>query len=212
MAKTNAPAVRIHLERAFREFGLPWRIRSDSGPPFATMAMGGISELAIWWIRLGITPERIAPSHPEQNGRHERMHRTLQAAISPAAPNLREQQPNLDRFRHEFNDVRPHEALGQRTPRSAYSCSSRVMPSTERSPEYPSSMKVRRADETGRIRFAGQAASTTISAWLAHEPIGLEEIESDTYRLWYGPLPLAEVTLGARPFSLVPLKVTTPIL
>lgn len=207
LAKTDAAPVKLHLERAFREFGLPWRIRSDNGPPFATLAMGGLSQLAVWWIRLGITPERIRPGHPEENGRHERMHRTLKAeTTAPAAATLAAQQRVLDQFRHRYNDVRPHEALGQRPPRSCYTSSTRLMPAVLRSPEYPSQMKVRRVDETGRMRFAGQSKSTTISAWLAHEPVGLGEIEDDTFKLWYGPLLLARVTLGARPFSFSPLR------
>jgi transposase InsO family protein len=205
--ETHAAPVRLHVERAFREFGLPWRIRSDNGPPFATMAMGGLSELAVWWIRIGITPERTDPGHPEQNGRHERMHRTLKAetATEPAEC-LREQQRIFDQWRHCYNDVRPHEALEQRPPCSRYSSSTRVMPATERSPEYPATMKVRRLDERGRLRFANQTSSTVISRWLAREPVGLEEIDEDTFHIWYGPLRLACVTLGARPFTLSPLR------
>lgn len=207
LLKTDAVPVRWHLDRAFREFGLPWRMRSDNGAPFATLAMGGLSELAVWWIRLGITPERIRPGHPEENGRHERMHRTLKdETTKPAGATLPEQQRMFDQFRHRYNDVRPHEALGQRPPRSCYSTSTRLMPAVLRSPEYPASMKVRRIDDAGRVRFAGQVNSTSISHWLAHEPVGLEEVEEDTFQLWYGPLLLARVTLGAKPFTFSPLR------
>ena len=207
LLKTDAAPVRWHLDRAFREFGLPWRMRSDNGAPFATLAMGGLSELAVWWIRLGITPERIRPGHPEENGRHERMHRTLKdETTKPAGATLPEQQRMFDQFRHRYNDVRPHEALGQRPPRSCYSTSTRLMPAVLRSPEYPASMKVRRIDDAGRVRFAGQVNSTSISHWLAHEPVGLEEVEEDTFQLWYGPLLLARVTLGAKPFTFSPLR------
>lgn len=207
LVKTNAEAVRPHIELAFREFGLPWRIRSDNGPPFVTLAMGGLSELAVWWIRLGITPERIEPGHPEQNGRHERMHRTLsdETAVTPEHT-MAQQQPAFDRFRHRFNDVRPHEALGQRTPRSSYTISNRVMPAVLKSPEYPPGMKVRRCNEHGCIRFAGQTNNTRLSTWLAREPVGVEQVEEDTFRVWYGPLLLARVTLGAKPFSFTPLR------
>ena len=105
------------FEATFRELGLPDAIRTDNGPPFSTLAPGGLSRLAIWWIRLGIRPERIMPGRPDQNDRHERMHRTLKAETArPPASSMRAQQARFDRFRHEYNDVRPHEAIGQATP------------------------------------------------------------------------------------------------
>jgi transposase InsO family protein len=110
ITKPDEPNTRPHFERAFHEFGLPERIRSDNGPPFSTRTLGGLSELAVWWIKLGVMPERIQPGHPEQNGRHERMHRTLKQEVKPAA-NVEAQQLALDRFRAVYNEVRPHEAL-----------------------------------------------------------------------------------------------------
>jgi putative transposase len=109
---TCAPVMRS-FEATFREFGLSDAIRTDNGPPFSTLAVGGLSRLAIWWIRLGIRPERIMPGRPDQNGRHERMHRTLKAETArPPASSMRAQQARFERFRDEYNDVRPHEALG----------------------------------------------------------------------------------------------------
>src|SRR5208337_3713967 len=119
--KTNTERVQAILEAAFREYGMPEAIRTDNGPPFASHAVRGLSRLAVWWIKLGITPERIAAGHPEQNGRHERMHRTMEEEVAqPPAANRRKQQQELDHFRWEYNEVRPHEALGMQTPAAVY--------------------------------------------------------------------------------------------
>src|SRR5207253_10509676 len=108
----------------FRRFGLPERIRTDNGAPFASCALGRLSTLSVWWIRLGIHPELIEPAHPEQNGRHERMHRTLKAETArPPRRTLASQQRRFDWFRERFNAERPHEALGQRLPASLYHAS-----------------------------------------------------------------------------------------
>ena len=118
--KTDTERVRAIFEAAFREYGLPEAIRTDNGPPFASVTVGGLSRLAVWWIKLGIVPERIQAGHPEQNGRHERMHRTLKQEVR-TAENWRAQQRELDRFRREYNEVRPHEALDMQTPASVLS-------------------------------------------------------------------------------------------
>jgi putative transposase len=152
--------------------------------------------LSVWWLRLGITPERIEPGHPEQNGRHERMHRTLKSEVaSPPAASMIAQQRDFDRFRRVFNTERPHEALGMKTPASRYTSSRRAMPERLSSPEYPDTMKVRKLDAAGRLKFAGQATKTAVSALLAHEPVGLDPIEEDRWKLYYGSVLLAEVTL-----------------
>ena len=134
----DAP-VREQFELAFREFGLPARIRSDNGAPFASKAVGGLSRLSVWWIQLGIIPERIEPGHPEQNGRHERMHKTLkEQTASPPAATLADQQRAFDRFRADYNNDRPHEALGQTPPRAHYEPSLRIMPGLRFHPVRPS--------------------------------------------------------------------------
>ena len=127
--KTDTARVQAIFEAAFRAYGMPEAIRTDNGAPFASRALAGLSRLAVWWIKLGIVPERIAAGHPEQNGRHERMHRTLkQEAAQPPAANRRQQQQALDQFREQYNQVRPHEALQMRTPASVYQPSERKFP------------------------------------------------------------------------------------
>ena len=129
-ARISLEASKAHFTRLFEEHGLPKRIRTDNGVPFASPhALYGLSRLAVWWLRLGIQIERIKPGHPEQNGRHERMHRTLKAETTrPAAGSLAAQQRRFNRFREEFNRERPHEALDQATPAACYTASPRPMP------------------------------------------------------------------------------------
>ncbi len=137
--KMDYTRVRAIFESAFRECGLPGAIRTDNGAPFASRAIAGLSRLAVWWMKLGIVPERIAAGHPEQNGRHERMHRTLkQETASPAAANRRAQQRAFDHFRREYNEERPHEALGLETPGAVYTRSAREYPARVPEPEYGS--------------------------------------------------------------------------
>jgi transposase InsO family protein len=168
--------VRPILEAAFREYGLPHAMRSDNGPPFASKALAGLSRLSVWMVKLGIWPERIEPGCPEQNGRHERMHGTLQAevAANPSA-NVRLQQRALDRFRFEYNHERPHEAIGQRTPADLYAPSPRHFP--ERLPEivYPSDVTVRLVRDNGSIKHRGESVALTET--LAGEHVALWEIE-----------------------------------
>jgi putative transposase len=191
MTEPRFEPVQRQMDLAFREYGLPQRIRSDNGPPFASIGLGGLSKLSVGWIKLGIVPERIEPGQPQQNGRHERMHKTLkQETANPPSASLVEQQRVFDRFRHVFNDDRPHEALGQKPPASRYCTSLRVLPDKPRSPVYSDSMKVRRVDSSGRLTFFGHHP---LSMCLAKEPVGLEPIDEDTWELFYGPVLLAEL-------------------
>lgn len=194
---------RPHLERAFYEFGLPKRIRSDNGVPFATQSLGGLSMLSAWWIRLGILPERIEPGHPEQNGRHERFHRTLGADVPPQE-NLLEQQLAYDRNRTIYNEVRPHEALDMKPPARVYRPSRRRMPALLPELEYPPTMKVRKVDKDGRLRFAG-STHVFVSKVLANEAVGLEPAGEDSWRLHFGPLPLVLIVARQKSIRLLPL-------
>jgi transposase InsO family protein len=129
--------VRPWFERTFREYGLPWAMRSDNGSPFATTGAGRLSHLAVWWLKLGIQLDRIDPGHPEQNGRHERFHLTLQQdTTTPPAATARQQQRRFDRMRREFNTERPHEALGQQPPARVYVASPRPYPDRLEDPWY----------------------------------------------------------------------------
>jgi transposase InsO family protein len=175
---------------AFREYGLPDVIRTDNGAPFATTGLGGLSLLSIWWIKLGIRPQRIKPGKPQQNGQHERMHRTLKAeATKPPQANLRSQQKVFDRFRHEYNNLRPHEALDQETPASVYVPSPRQYPLRLPEVQYPSGTLVRKVHHNGCLRRKGD--EIFVSQTLAGEPVGLRQLDEHHWALYFGPLPLA---------------------
>lgn len=180
---------RSHLELAFRDYGLPSAIRTDNGVPFASVALGGLSSLAVWLIKLGIRPERIEKSHPEQNGRHERMHRTLKAeAISPPRKSFNEQQRAFNRFRAEYNYERPHEALGQKTPGSIYRKSSRAYPEKLSEIEYEVNFTVRQVKLNGDIKWKGK--ELYISGALAGEPVGLKQIDNEAWKIYFSFYPL----------------------
>jgi transposase InsO family protein len=169
--KTNTDQVQAIFTAAFREYGLPLRIRTDNGAPFASRAIAGISRLSIYWMKLGIHPERIKPGCPEQNGRHERMHRTLKAETAkPPAADRRAQQASFDRFRSEYNELRPHEALQQQTPASCYQSSPRAYPERVPEPEYAT-----------HGTFHWKNRQIFISKALGGERIGLEPVEE---RYW----------------------------
>jgi transposase InsO family protein len=175
------------FERLFREHGLPTRIRSDNGVPFATSALGRLSALSTWWIRLGITPELTEPSSPQQNGQHERMHRTLKAeATKPARATLRAQQRRFDAFQREYNTERPHEALANATPADHYTPSPRPYPRRLADPEYPGHFQVRYVSRNGGVRWHNQWVN--VSHVLAEEYVGLEEVEDGIWSVFFGPV------------------------
>jgi putative transposase len=175
------------FEELFRAEGLPERLRTDNGPPFASLALGRLSRLSIWWVRLGILPELIEPSHPEQNGRHERLHRTLKAETTrPPARDRRAQQRAFDRFRTEYNTERPHEALGQRPPAAVYTPSPRPYPARLVPLEYPAHYEVRLVSANGGIRWHFHRVN--VSHLLAGEYVGLEEVADGEWDVYFGPL------------------------
>ena len=136
MARPDTEHVWPILDAAFREYGLPLRLRSDNGPPFATIGAGGLSRLAVKVIKAGVTPERIRPGKPQENGRHERLHLTLlQDAARPPAATLRAQQKRFGTFQTDYNEERPHAALGGATPSDCYAPSPRRWDGVLRAPE-----------------------------------------------------------------------------
>src|SRR6185295_6293931 len=178
------------FERLFREYGLPRSIRTDNGSPFASTSLGRLSRLSVRWLKLGIRLERIAPGHPEQNGSHERMHRTLKAETTrPPGANFLVQQARFDQFRRSYNEERPHEALGQKPPASRYEGSLRPYPNTIPETEYPGHYEVRRVGSDGRIKWQGEELSG--SEALAGERVGLEEIADGTWSVSFGEILLA---------------------
>jgi putative transposase len=181
-------AARASFEAAFIEYGMPTAIRSDNGVPFAIPAApAGLSPLSVWWIRLGITPERIAPASPWQNGRHERMHRTLKTeATQPPQANRKQQQRTFDAFRAEFNGIRPHEALGQKPPRAAYNRSKRRYPKRLPELEYGDEFQIRRVSDAGLISWEGHRLF--LSNVLRGELVGLKQTKVTVSELYFGPV------------------------
>jgi transposase InsO family protein len=192
LRSTRVEDAKSVFTRVFKEFGLPRRIRTDNGVPFPTNTLARLSRLSAWWVRLGVLPELIEPGKPQQNGRHERMHRTLKAETTrPPAATLRAQQRKFNAFRQQFNHERPHQALDQQTPASQYRPSTREMP--ERLPplEYPDRFEVRYVSANGGIRWRSDWVNVSIVC--AGEYVGLEEIDEGVWNVYFGPLKLGRL-------------------
>jgi transposase InsO family protein len=173
-----------HFKGLFETYGLPDRIRTDNGVPFASNALARLSQLSVWFIKLGIYPELIEPGKPQQNGVHERMHRTLkQEATIPPAASLRAQQRKFDRFREEFNSERPHEALEMKRPGEVYQSSGRTMPKRIEPYDYPAHYLVRRVSRAGTIRVLRR--QIFVSNTLQEDYVGLEEVDDGVYDLYF---------------------------
>ncbi|WP_372089139.1 IS481 family transposase [Tistrella mobilis] len=180
------------LESAFYEFGLPTAMRSDNGAPFAGRGAGGLSRLAVRLIKAGIRPERIEPGKPQQNGRHERMHLTLQEeTASPPARSLKEQMQRFRDFRQSFNHERPHEALDYEVPAARYQPSPRRFDGRLRSPDYPHDAEIRRVRRTGEIKWRNR--NLFLTEVLSGEPVGLFLIGPETWLVKYGPVALGSI-------------------
>lgn len=175
---------KVHFRRLFEDYGLPKRIRTDNGVPFASNALARLSQLSVWFIKLGIYPELIEPGEPQQNGVHERMHRTLkQEATIPPASSLKGQQRKFDAFREEFNRERPHEAIGMKRPAELYRPSDRSYPKKIETYDYPGHFLVRRVSRGGTIRVFGH--QPFVSNVLQEDYVGLEEVDDGVYDLYF---------------------------
>ena len=185
---------RRYLELIFRECGLPDAIRNDNGTPFASKCIGGLSRLSIWFIQQGIIPERIEKGCPQENGRHERMHRTLKKdALNPKASNNKEQQKKFDIFRHDYNNYRPHEALNDQIPSDYYKKSNRPYVERPHPPEYGYDYTIRQVRQSGELKLKGQMFY--ITKLLTGQPIGLKEIADGIWQLQYSFYVLGSVDL-----------------
>ena len=185
---------RCCIEAIFREYGLPKAIRFDNGTPFAGRCIGGLSRLMIWWILLGIIPERIRKGCPQENGRHERMHRTLKSeALNPVARNLKEQQEAFDIYRHDYNNDRPHESLCDQTPSDYYKKSNRPYVERPHTPNYGHDYLVRNVRHSGEIKFMGRMFF--ITELLAGQPVGLKEITDGLWQLQFSFYALGSIDL-----------------
>jgi putative transposase len=177
------------FDAAFTEFGLPGGIHSDNGPPFASVAPGGLSKLSMWFVKLGIVVERSRPGCPQDNGRHERMHRTLkEATAKPPQATVRLQQKAFHAFQREYNEQRPHEALGNLTPQACYRASPRCYPRRVPELEYGDDMEIRIVSQQGSLKWKGER--TFISEVFAHEPLGVKAIDERWMELYFGPIRL----------------------
>jgi len=203
-------AARAHCLEVFATHGLPTVMRSDNGVPFASSGLAGLTKLSVLWLRLGIQLERTRPAHPQDNGRHERMHRTLkQETARPARANLLQQQEQFDAFVEEFNGQRPHEALGMRPPAAVYTPSVKRCPATLPALEYPSCDDVRRVGRNGMLSLAGRR-QVYLSTALACEDVGLREDNEidDRWHVSFANLALGYVDAGSEHFT--PLPHSTP--
>jgi len=184
--------VRPVFERAFREYGLPLAIRTDNGVPFASCGLHGLSWLNVWWLRLDIQHQRIHPASPQENGAHERMHRTLKAgACRPPQANLPTQQRAFNRFRTLYNEERPHEALQGQTPASRYQPSPRPYPERLPPVEYPGHFLVKKVTNAGTIRLKHKLLF--LANPLRQHPVGLEETDDGIWSIYFCHVLLAKV-------------------
>lgn len=201
-------ATQVRFERAFAEYGLPVRIRSDNGKPFAGIGLARLSTLTVWWMRLGIIVERIALGRPEQNGSHEQFHGVLKAHTArPPAATLRAQQRRFDHFRREYNEVRPHEALQGERPADRYTPSCRPLPRRLSPIEYPGHMEVRRISSSGTVSLRNRRCDVSVT--LANQYVGFEEVADGVWTLYFMATPLARFDERAGVFQPLPVIVAT---
>ncbi|MCP5068239.1 MAG: transposase [bacterium] len=211
MVSPKLEDVQQRLERTFWQFGLPSAMLSDGGPPFGSTGLCRLSRLGVWLLRLGIQPVLIQPGRPDQNGRHERFHETLKAeTANPPRATIRAQQAAFMRFQPEYNEQRPHEALGMLVPAELYDFSPRSMPSTLPEHEYPDEFEIRRVRRDGSIKWAGSLVF--VGEAMRGELIGVEATGEAGWHVHLGPMRLG--ALHERSRTVVPLAVdvdSTPV-
>lgn len=180
------------FERLFRNVGLPRAIRTDNGSPFSSTGLHGLCALSVWWVRLGIQHQRITPGHPEENPCHERMHRTVKADTArPPAADRRSQQRRFNRFRYEYNQVRPHESLGGDPPATHWRPPTRRYPARLPQPQYSGHFETRRISNAGTFRF--KKHQLFISQALNQDWIGLEEVDDGVWSVYFYDVLLARL-------------------
>jgi len=184
------------FEQAFGEYGLPEVIRSDNGSPFASKGSTGLTQLSVWWIKLGIRHERIDPGAPQQNGRHERFHRTLLEAMLPASADRADQERRFVAFQQDYNHERPHQALGQKPPATLYQRSRRAMPDRLPEPVYGAEVAARQVRSNGEIRWRGDLIH--VSSALIGEAVGVEETADGQWLARFFDVPLGIIDQASR--------------
>ena len=192
LLSTKTDEARPCFERIFREHGLPQVMHTDNGPPFASSTPLRLTRLNAWWIKLGIRPDRSRPGCPQDNGRHERMHKELTPTRFPPGADREAQQLRFDAVREELDYIRPHHALALKTPAEVYFPSQRPMPERIPQPEYAAQFEVRRVRTTGTIRFRGR--EVFVSEVLAGEQLGLEEVDDGVWSIFFYNVLLARLT------------------
>lgn len=177
------------FERIFARHGLPERIHSDNGTPFASTGLGNHSQLSVWWLQLGIAVERSRPAHPQDNAAHERMHRTLKHATTrPPEASFPRQQRRFDAFREVYNHERPHEGIDGQVPADLYKASPRALPKALEDWDYPAYFESRRVSPNGCIRWRG--VEVVIGKAYVGQLIGLQAEDQERWRAYLGDLQL----------------------
>lgn len=195
LTKPTYKETRRCLKGVFKQYGLPEAIRTDNGTPFASVGICGLSKLSVWFIKLGIVAERIEPGHPEQNGRHERMHRALkETTANPPRRNMKAQQKAFDEFTYEYNFERPHEALGQQTPITFYQKSGRTYVRKFPDTSYDHSSLIRKVNRNGEIKW--KRKGIYISKSLIGEHIALKQKKEDWWDMWFRHYPLGTLNVS----------------
>lgn len=201
LESTAEDGVRPAFKAVFEEYGVPDAIRMDNGAPFASAGLAGLTHLSVWWMRLGIRMERIQPGHPEQNGRHERMHLTLKQDTSrPPKNNILQQQERFDEFRQEFNEARPHEALGMKYPAEYYRPSTKQYSEELKPLEYPLHDLVRPVYNDGKI-YLDRRRTFYLSQALRGERVGLRELENHRWLVSFMDIDLGHLDVDTRRFT-----------